>query len=148
MKKTVIYFLLCMVSLSLAGCDSDEMKAIVLDGTWTGYLENYHPDRWGNGGKRYHTAIQFVQETMTRGTGREVDYDMSSPYNDYYYSEFTWVISNGIITIHYNNGWNTVTIRDYKLNLATFRGTWIEGNREIYFDFSPTSNFDWSRYRY
>ena len=133
--------------LLFASCDKDSLKAFVLDGTWTGYLESTYQDRWGVSGIAYKTAIKFVQETMYSGYGYEVDYNIDRPYDGYYYSEFSWNVSGGIITIHYHNGWNQVYIRDYTLNLATFRGRWIEGTREILFDFSPTSNFDWTPYQ-
>ena len=119
----------------------------MLDGTWTGYLENTYQDRWGVSGMTYKTAIKFVQETIYSGYGYEVDYNVNRPYDGYYYSEFSWNISDGVIIIRYHNGWNTVYIRDYTLNLSTFRGRWIEGNREVLFDFMPNSSFDWTPYQ-
>lgn len=133
--------------LLFTSCDKDSLKAFVLDGTWIGYLENTYQDRWGVSGMTYKTAIKFVQETIYSGYGYEVDYNVNRPYDGYYYSEFSWNISDGVIIIRYHNGWNTVYIRDYTLNLSTFRGRWIEGNREVLFDFMPNSSFDWTPYQ-
>lgn len=148
MKKRAIQFLLLTLTvLTLAGCDKDSVKAFVLDGTWTGYLETYYQDRWGTTGKTFRTTMRFIQQGMYDGYGYEVDYDTRSPYQDYYFTEFTWRVSDGSIYIRYADSWNTVRIYDYTLNLASFRGYMDDGtSRDIYFDFSPTSNFDWSPY--
>lgn len=137
------------MAMTFTGCDKDSVEAFVLEGTWSGYLETYYQDCWGVTNQTYRTAMYFKQESTYSGYGYEVDYDTSNRYQGYYYSEFTWTIRDQTIYINYrNNQFSSVRIYDYKLNLATFRGRMDDGNnRDIYFDFSPTSSFDWTPYQ-
>lgn len=147
-KKTLSSLLFVLCSLLLTACDKDAMKAFVLEGTWTGYLETYYQDRWGISGQTFRTAMCFVQESAYSGMGYEVDYNLHSPYHDYYYCDFWWHIHDGVIYIDYADSWNTVRIYDYKLNLSTFRGYMDDGTgREIYFELLPDSQFEWHRYQ-
>lgn len=132
----------------LGSCDKDQWKAFLLEGTWTGYIEAYYQDRMGTSSESFRTALYFHQDGSYGGTGYEVDYDTRSPYSGYYYCEFTWTVRDGSIYINYADTWNTVRIYDYTLNLTSFRGYMDDGTqRDIYFDLSPSSSFDWDVYR-
>jgi hypothetical protein len=137
-----------MMAFVMSGCDKDSVKALVLDGTWTGYIETVMQNRWGLSGKEYRTAMYFKQEGLYGGYGCEVDYDTRSRYADYYYSDFRWEVSNGVIYIRYADSWNTtVQIYDYSLQLWGFSGYMDDGtSRQIRFELVPESNFDWSYY--
>ena len=124
------------------------MKAFILEGTWTGNLEACYQDRWGVTSTTFRTAMYFKQESMYSGYGYEVDYDSDNRFARYYFSEFRWTVRDEVIYINYTDSrFGSTRIYDYKLNLATFRGYMDDGtNRDIYFDLSPSSNFDWSPY--
>ncbi len=148
MKKIYAYLLAAILTVTLSSCDKDAVKALVLDGTWTGYIETYYQDRWGVTSNTFRTTMYFQQESIYGGIGYEVDYDLNHPYQDYYYCEFTWTVRDRTIYINYADSWNTVRIYDYNLNLYSFRGYMDDGtHRDIYFDLSPTSNFDWQPYQ-
>ena len=91
MKKIFNYITVAIIALTTAtvftSCDEDEMEAWTLDGTWTGYVETYYRDRWGWEGSQYRTAMYFDKRNTYGGTGYEVDYNVNSRYDDYYYSD-------------------------------------------------------------
>lgn len=147
-KKCINYLLTALFAVSMTGCDKDAVEAFILEGTWTGHMEEIYQDRWGTGSYgSFRTTMRFIQRDMYGGTGYEVDYDSYSPYSDYSYTSFTWEVRNGAIYINYANSWTTVRIYDYTLNLYSFRGYMDFGSRtSIYFDLKPDSNFDWDRY--
>ena len=150
MKSRILTNCVCLVFavVLLSGCDKDILKALVLDGTWTGYLDTYYQDRYGVSGSSFRTAFYFEQENLYGGWGYEVDFDSRSRLQDYYYCEFTWRVNDGTIYLNYSDSWNTVRIYDYSLSLTSFSGYMDDGtNREIHFDLSPSSDIDWDYYR-
>ena len=125
----------------------DRHEASTLDGTWTGYIDTYYYDRWGLTGDSYRTTMYFEREDSKGGWGYEVDYDLNSRYDDYYYSEFTWKVCNGTICLHYKDSWNDVYIRDYHLDNNYFEGYMDDGtSKDIVFQLSYDYHFDWNKW--
>lgn len=155
MKKIYNYItlvLMVMTSVTLfTGCDDrywndnrDRDEAYTLEGTWTGYIDTYLYDRFGIRGDSYRTTMYFERENSYGGWGYELDYNLYSRYDDYYYCEFRWDVVNGNIRISYADSWNTVYIYDYTLTDYHFRGYMDDGTtRDIYFDLAYDSRFDW-----
>ena len=104
MKKIYTLLAMAMVTMmTLTSCDADfedRMEARTLEGTWTGYIDNYYYDRWGLTGSNYRTAFYFERENAYGGWGYEVDYDARRP-SDYWYCDFKWEIVRGSIRIQY-----------------------------------------------
>ena len=69
MKK--IYTLLAMAMITMmtmTSCDADledRMEARTLEGTWTGYIDNYYYDRWGLSGTTTTATIPMLSSTTT-----------------------------------------------------------------------------------
>ena len=107
MKKIFTYLALFMTAMTtLNSCDrisdiEDRHEARTIDGTWTGYIDTYYVDRWGLTGNSYRTTMYFERENAYGGWGYEVDYDINSRYDDYYYCKFTWEVCNGTIRLRY-----------------------------------------------
>ena len=155
MKKIYNYItlvLMVMTSVTLfSSCNDrywndnrDRDEAYTLEGTWTGYIDTYLYDRFGIRGDSYRTTMYFERENSYGGWGYELDYNLYSIYDDYYYCEFRWDVVNGNIRISYADSWNTVYIYDYTLTDYHFRGYMDDGTtRDIYFDLAYDSRFDW-----
>ena len=155
MKKIYTYLTMAIMALTattvFTSCDErfwndveDREEAYTLEGTWTGYIDTYLRDRFGLSGDSYRTTMYFERENSYGGWGYEVDYNMYSRYEDYYYCEFRWEVVNGNIRINYADSWNTVYIYDYTLTSNRFRGYMDDGTtRDIYFDMTYDSRFDW-----
>ena len=152
MKKFFTYTAMITMMMTLfTSCDieywedlEDRSEARTLDGTWTGYIDTYYYDRWGLTGNPYRTTMYFERETPYSGWGYEVDYDVNSRYNDYYYCEFTWDIYKGSIRINYADSWNDVFINDYRLSSTRFEGYMDDGsNKDIIFKLNYDNRFDW-----
>ena len=89
--------------------------------------------------------MYFERENSYGGWGYEVDYDMYSRYDDYYYCEFEWDIYKGSIRIRYADSWNDVYVRDYSLSSSYFTGYMDDGSsKDIVFKLNYDSRFDWS----
>ena len=149
MKKIYTFLLMAMTAMTvLTSCeDRDADEARTLDGTWTGYIDTYYQDRWGLAGNSYRTTMYFRQHDRYGGIGYEVDYDLNSRYDDYYYCEFEWEVYNGEIVIHYADSWDNVYIYDYHLSSSRFEGYIDDGTtRDIYFELYYDGSFDWGRY--
>ena len=108
MKKLFTYLTMALVTVTMfTSCDElwrdseDREEAYTLEGTWTGYIDTYIYDRYGLSGDSYRTTMYFERENSYGGWGYEVDYDMYSRYDDYYYCEFTWEVYGGEIRIRY-----------------------------------------------
>ena len=150
MKQTFTHFALMLAAITMmASCDfidiDDRHEARTLDGTWTGYIDTYYADRWGISGESYRTTIYFERDNAYGGWGYEVDYDSNSRYDDYYYCEFDWEVSGGIIRIRYADSWDDVYISDYSLSSTRFTGYMDDStSRDIYFQLSYDSRFDWT----
>ena len=124
---------------------NDSSEARTLDGTWTGYIDTYYRDRFGLSGESFRTTMYFERENPYGGWGYEVDYDMNSRYDDYYYCEFNWEVINGNICISYADSWNDVWIYNYKLSYNYFSGQMDDGvcNSRIHFQLRYDSSFEW-----
>jgi hypothetical protein len=125
--------------------DEDREEARTLEGTWSGYIDTYFYDRFGVSGDTYRTTMYFERENGYGGWGYEVDYNIYSRYDDYYYCEFRWEVINGAIRIRYADSWNDVYIYDYVLDDYYFSGYMDDGcrDREVAFTLNYDSNFDW-----
>ena len=120
MKKFYTLLAMAMMTmLTMTSCDADledRMEARTLEGTWTGYIDNYYYDRWGLTGNTYRTAFYFERENAYGGWGYEVDYDARRP-SDYWYCDFRWEIVRGNIRIqYYDRDYTDVVIYDYMLD--------------------------------
>ena len=125
--------------------DEDRAEARTLEGTWSGYIDTYFYDRFGFSGDTYRTTMYFERENGYGGWGYEVDYNIYSRYDDYYYCEFRWEVINGAIRIRYADSWNDVYIYDYVLDDYYFSGYMDDGcrDREVSFTLTYDRNFDW-----
>ena len=150
MKKIYIYLTMAVIAMmSFSSCeDSDTLRARTLEGTWTGYIDTYYYDRWGLSGNSYRTTMFFDRLDRYGGTGYEVDYDMNSPYRDYYYCPFEWDVYNGTIRIRYADSWNDVLIYDYHLDYDYFEGYMDDGvsSNRIHFTLYYDNSFNWDPY--
>ena len=155
MKKIYTYLAMTMAIMAmttLTSCDKefwvemeDRHEALTLNGTWTGYVDTYYYDRWGLTGESYRTTMCFERENAFGGWGYEVDYDLNSRYDDYYYCEFRWEVYNGTIRIRYADSWNDVYISNYSLSSNYFRGYMDDGtSKDIVFKLAYDNGFDWS----
>ena len=149
MKK--IYPLLAMAMITMmtmTSCDADfedRMEARTLEGTWTGYIDNYYYDRWGLTGTNYRTAFYFERENAYGGWGYEVDYDARRP-SDYWYCDFKWEIVRGNIRIqYYDRDYTDVIIYDYMLDDYHFSGEMDDGysDTRTYFSLDYDKMFNW-----
>ena len=154
MKKIFTYIAMAMIAMTaFTACEpiedwEDRHEARTLDGNWTGYIDTYYYDRWGLTGDSYRTTMHFERDNAYGGWGYEVDYDLNSRYDDYYYCEFRWDIYNGSIRIRYADSWNDVYIEDYHLSDYYFEGYMDDGTaKDIIFKLSYDSRFDWSYWR-
>ncbi len=152
MKKVYTYAMMAlMMALTMTtftSCDKDAMEARTLNGGWTGYIDTYYYDRWGVSGESFRTTMYFDRIDRYGGSGYEVDYDIRSPYSDYYYCPFDWEIYNGVIRIRYADSWNDVLIYNYHLDYDYFEGYMDDGvsaNR-IHFTLYYDDSFNWGRY--
>ena len=151
MKKLFTYLTMALVTVTMfTSCDElwrdseDREEAYTLEGTWTGYIDTYIYDRYGLSGDSYRTTMYFERENSYGGWGYEVDYDMYSRYDDYYYCEFKWEVYGGEIRIRYADSWNDVYIYDYSLSDYHFSGYMDDGtSRDIHFSLSYDNRFDW-----
>lgn len=146
---------IAMLSFTFTSCDEDERISEDLSGfrgagkTWQGTIEHYYYDRWGLTGNTYRTTMFFSGDSYNSGTGYEVDYDIHDPYNNFAYSEFTWSVSWGTITLRYaDTGWRPVHISDYTLDRGFFEGYIDDGysDDEIYFSLKAIREFNWDPY--
>ena len=153
MKKIFTYMTMVMAVTLFAACDDrytdndyyDADDAYTLEGTWTGYIETYLYDRFGKTGDDFRTTIYFERENHYGGWGYEVDYNLYSRTNDYYYCEFEWEVVNGIVRISYADSWNIVELYPSRLTGNHFAGRMYDGTtRDIYFDLTYDGAFDWS----
>lgn len=126
--------------------DYDSAEARTLDGTWTGYIDAYYRDRFGLSGDSYRTTMYFERENHYGGWGYEVDYNMNSRYNDYYYCKFRWEVIDGNVRIQYADSWNDVWIYNYQLDSYYFSGQMDDGvgGSRIRFQLRYDGSFDWS----
>ena len=73
MKKLYTFLAMAMTTMmTFTSCDvdyEDRMEARTLEGTWTGYIDNYYYDRWGLTGNSYRTAFYFERENAYGGWG-------------------------------------------------------------------------------
>ena len=154
-KKVFTYTMTMMMAITATmlfnSCDNrywedmeDREEACTLEGTWTGHVDTYLYDRFGVKGDSYRTTIYFERENSYGGWGYEVDYNMYSRYNDYYYCEFRWEVVGGQIRLSYADSWNDVYIYDYTLSDYYFAG-YMDDNtsRDINFRLNYDRHFEW-----
>ena len=153
MKKIFTLALMTAVTISMfTSCESsDQYEAdLLVSGDWQGYLDTYYHDRWGLTGNTYETVMHFSSSGVgaTSGLGYEVDYDTRSPFNDYAYCQFRWMVVDGVITIIYDDSmWSPVYITRYSLSDNYFSGIMDDGtNRRITFKLRNIRFEYWNRY--
>ena len=156
MKKIFTFLTMVMVFAAMplfTSCDArfwedveDREEARTLEGTWSGYIDTYFYDRFGVSGDSYRTSMYFERENNYGGWGYEVDYNIYSRYDDYYYCEFRWEVINGSIRIRYADSWNDVYIYDYVLDDYYFSGYMDDGchDKDVSFNLNYDSRFEWS----
>jgi hypothetical protein len=151
MKQIYTSLILITVTLfTLTGCDIDDddrMEARTLEGTWTGYIDNYYYDRWGETGNSYRTAFYFERENAYGGWGYELDYDARNPRQHYWYCDFRWEIVHGDIRIqYYDRNYTDIVIYDYVLDDYHFSGSMDDGysDTRTYFTLDYDRTFNWS----
>lgn len=157
MKKIYTYIMMVLMattaSMTLTSCETEDQyeAEMLIAGDWQGYLGTYYYDRWGLSGNTYETVIHFGGNGYgaTSGRGYEVDYDTRSPFYDYAYCEFSWSITNGMITIIYDDSmWWPVYISDYSLSNNYFVGYMNDGtNRDIRFKLKNVRFGYWDTYQ-
>ena len=158
MKKitsTIAMAIMAMTVMTLTSCE-DVYISGELTGSdskiWEGRISTYYEDRWGLTGDDYHTVIQFDSDDfrLTRGRGREVDYDVRNPYGSYWYSEFEWRVDKGIIELRYaDTGFAPVYIYEYTLTDNYFSGYMDDGTKkDIMFKLFAINYFNWDSYFY
>ena len=154
MKKifTTLTMMMAVATTTLfTSCDrfwedmEDREEARTLEGTWSGYIDTYFYDRFGVSGDSYRTSMYFERENSYGGWGYEVDYNVYTRYNDYYYCEFSWEVISGAIRIRYADSWNDVYIYDYVLDDYHFSGLMDDGccDRRVNFSLTYDSRFEW-----
>lgn len=156
MKKIYTFMMVALVGMMFTACEErywydtpedryDRDEAYVLEGNWTGYVETYLYDRFGLRGNSYRTTMHFDRYDNYGGIGYEIDYDLNSPYEDYYYCDFEWEVVNGEVIIYYADSWNPVYIYDYGLTSERFWGYMDDGtSKDIRFELYYDGRFDWS----
>ena len=91
MKHFFTYFLTAALAIMpLTSCEAeDEQLARTLEGDWSGTMEDYYYNRWGDmlPGGNYHTYFRFQRQSPTSGYGTEIDED---GYGNYVERDFTW----------------------------------------------------------
>lgn len=158
MKKitsTIAMAIMAMTVITLTSCE-DVYISGELTGSdskiWEGRISTYYEDRWGLTGDDYHTVIQFDSDDfrLTRGRGREVDYDVRNPYGSYWYSEFEWRVDKGVIELRYaDTGFAPVYIYEYTLTDNYFSGYMDDGTKkDIMFKLFAINYFNWDSYFY
>ena len=150
MKKIYTFLAMAMVTMmTMTSCDADyedRMEARTLEGTWTGYIDNYYYDRWGLTGNSYRTAFYFERENAYGGWGYEVDYDARRP-SDYWFCDFKWEIVRGNIRImYYDRNYTDVVIYSYMLDDYHFSGEMDDGfcDSRTYFSLDYDNMFNWN----
>lgn len=152
MKKTFyswasMLILVLVGGLSLTSCDSDEMKAMNLDGTWEGKMGMYFENTSGYWDADY-SVIEFHQKPFTNhGYGYQIDY-----YSGYkcpirsYFSEFDWSVTDGVVTLVFpdNPDLNT-QIYDYRMTSSYFTG--FIGPKKYCFKLEKVSDWNWGEYQ-
>jgi len=155
MKKIYTLLMMTFMVTTFTSCDwvedsdrQDRREAGVLEGTWTGYIDTYFYDRFNMRGNSYRTTMYFERYDNYGGVGYEVDYNVNSPRENYYYCDFEWEVDRGVIYIYYADSWNTVSIYDYGLDVNRFWGYMDDGtSRDVSFELYYDNRFDWTFYR-
>lgn len=165
MRKLTTIFRTMLIALAgiftMSSCEDDAQEvAYTLNGSWSGYIDTYFEDRWGERGDEYRVTFTFIRNgdydygSSTSGRGIETGYNLNDRYHDYYQSRFTWYVDNSYhnsptITIVYDDDrYNPVYIYDYRISSSRFSGYMDDGtNREIQFDLRYDGNFNYNNWR-
>lgn len=102
---TLVTLLIAMTTFTSC-MDRDTVTSANLSGEWEGDFGMYYvvSDRWGRDYRydSYCTYLSFtpVYSLANHGTGKQVDYYYSGPYERQYYS-FDWQVRDGNIYLYY-----------------------------------------------
>lgn len=121
-----------------------------LVGQWEGSITNYYTAMYPN--LEQDTTCATILEFTTDGDGAQLDYDESSPKEEYSYMPFSWYSNGSAIVIVYEkdedgNTFPTATITDFALTETKFTGQVSYGTESYAFKYGKTSGFDWSAYQ-
>jgi len=150
--KMMFVAIITMATFACSSNDEDGYIASTLrNHDWQGIITEYYQNRWGITGSEYSTVMAFESKDAyyTSGKGYELDYNTSSPQENYAFCTFKWFIVDGDITIIYDDAkWNPVYIVDYQLNSNSFYGYIYNGSdRKIQFDLESSTFTEWDYYK-
>ena len=125
---------ICVALCATTACDEDEKMGLRLAGEWEGefystYTCQYKSEPTPRQYYADHTYLQFRTDgfDVDQGTGIEVDYFGSGPY-EYLWYEFDWKVRDEVIELRFVDAPEMdVTIEDYHLTYDRFRGRFGEG---------------------
>jgi len=132
------------------GNTSTNTTASPLVGQWEGSINNYYIVMYPNLGQ--DTTCATIIEFAVDGYGAQLDYNESSPKEEYCYMPFSWYNNGSAIVIVYEkdddgNTFPTGTITDFALTETKFTGQIAYGTESYAFKYGKTSGFDWSAYQ-
>ena len=144
-----------IITMATFACSSNDEDGYIVstlrNHDWQGIITEYYQNRWGITGSEYSTVMAFESKDAyyTSGKGYELDYNTSSPQENYAFCTFKWFIVDGDITIIYDDAkWNPVYIVDYQLNSNSFYGYIYNGSdRKIQFDLESSTFTEWDYYK-
>lgn len=126
--------------------DNSQQSTSALVAQWQGSLASaYYSNVWGVTTGNLATVLEFTAD----GKGTQLDYDTSSPRDNFAFSTFTWTEANGTITMKYleNETLTTATTSNYALTRDKFSGQLTYTGHGAYsFSLASTSGFDWTPY--
>lgn len=156
MKKTGFWAMLAIAASMICGfssCERDDDidEAMVLSGEWQGnFCMSYSTTN------RYGEVIWFDADYTrlvfepnydysTRGTGYEIDYYRTGPYESEYFA-FRWRVRDGKIIINYlDNPELDVCIREYHLDNDYLWGYFTESGMKFQL-YKRFDHYDWTPY--
>ena len=122
-----------MAVMCLSSC-TDEDEARVLSGEWHGDWNMWYEDEYGDRWTSHDTYLRFDRNHSTSGTGTQVDYYHSGPY-EYLVYRFNWEVRNGTIYLDYPHEPDMdVRIHDYHLDNNVFDGYFGSSNSRFSMD--------------
>jgi len=151
--KQILIAVMAIVSFTCCSSNDEDgyIASTLRNHDWQGYVREYYQSRWGFSGSEYSTVMSFQSKDAyyTSGKGYELDYNTTSPQENYAFCTFKWFIVDGDITIIYDDAkWDPVYIVDYELNSNSFYGYIYNGSdRKIRFDLESTTFNDWEYYK-
>lgn len=122
-KSLMAVVALCALSLTFVGCNDDDYIADTLWGVWEGDMQVW--SEWnGHYYESHDTEIAFDRSPYeySSGSGYWVDFYSNAPW-DYYASNISWTVENGMIKIYSYEEGVYYYIYDYSLSDSYFYGT-------------------------